>query len=185
MATTRINTYVQAPVNISRLVSIGPGDEDVNSKGGRTTRTRVMNFSPTVDNNRTQIYLTVVYEVEESHKDYTHLRGESTVVIQAESGSRIVQIGPNGKNATFYREFRGEDHGWHDITDDPGVQGSYFGQLRIKFDDKGDDNHGNAQLYGFVNIPVILEIEVQAPPLEMSEWVPFVFKTKQVKRRPF
>ncbi len=180
---SRFTTYLNAPIRIDRMDVIG-GDADVNTKNGRTTFVRVNSTAPRVPSNRNSIYLTVTYEVIETHKDYTHLRGETTVEIQADSGMRITQIGPGGADIHYSGTFRREDHRWHDITNEPGVAGSYAKQLTMRFDGKGDDDDGNAQLSGQLEIPVTVEVADDIPTNPLQELVAKSFKVRSLKRLP-
>ena len=170
-----VTLYLQAPIAIPRLVHVGGGDADVYAKSGRSTHVSVVTLNPTVHSNRTTVGITTVYEVREGRSNYTHLRGETTVSVQAETGLRILQIGPGGRNANFNESFGGEDHDWHDISSRPGISGSYLKNLSIRFDGKGDDDRGNAQLRGIVEVPVTVEIE------EESSTLPFKVLMKKLR----
>ena len=180
----RFTTYLNAPIEIDSLDLIGGGDADVNTKDGRVTYVRVNSTAPRVPSNRNSIYLTVTYEVEETHKNYTHLRGETTVEIQADSGMRIMQIGPGGADIHYNGTFRREDHKWHTITNEPGVAGSYAKERRMKFDGDGDDDQGNAQLSGQLEIPVTVEVADDIPTNPLQEIVAKSFKVSTMKRFP-
>ena len=168
--TTTITTYLESQAIISSMRLIGGDDADINSQDGRETQVNVRSLSPRVNSERTMVYLTIIYEVIETHKNYTHLQGETTISVQADYGARILSAGWDAKDVRYHGSFRTEDHSWHTISDEPGVSGSYFKSLRIKFDGKGRDDHGNAQLDGIVVIPVTVEIAEEHSTIPISSF---------------
>lgn len=156
---------LESAVSVQEMRQIAGGDSDVNSQNGRTTRVSVVTLNPVVSPDGTGVFVTVVYEVQEGSSNNTHLRGEQTVAFQVQPGARLVQVGPGGMNANYNAVFRGKDHGSHDISSQSGIAGTYLQTCSVKFDDKGDDDHGNANLNGHMQLPVTVEIEDQRPNL--------------------
>lgn len=154
----------QCDVHIDSLNSVGPGDEDVNSKGGRNTTVSVKTSNPRPGNSNQEVIISVEYRVSEGSSDYTTLVGQEDVSLQIESGQKFIEFGAGFINAQYKEVFRGEHHGWFDVSHRPGIQGSIIQWCNIKFDGKGDDHRGNAQLKAHLGIPLVVEVEAKNPP---------------------
>lgn len=133
----------------------GGGDADVNSKKGRQTDVSVKTSN--LVNHGNHLTIDVTYTIRERAKNYTHLERSETVTLPAPSGSCIVTFGTNKINANYYNPFFGEDHNWYNISNAKNINNSYFEALSIRFDGKGNDDTGNAQLDGTIAIPVKLK----------------------------
>lgn len=144
---------VHRSANIPRLNWVGGGDADVVSKKGRMTQVDVVTRDIQLE--RTYLNLTVQYDVREMRKDYTHLSKSETFRLPAPDGFCITGLSPRSRHAQFREVFVGKDHSFHDVTHR--VPNSYFSSLVIRFDGKGRDDTGNAQLRGTLAVPVYLE----------------------------
>ena len=107
-------------------------------------------------NHGNHLTIDVTYTIRERAKNYTHLERSETVTLPAPSGSCIVTFGTNKIDANYYNPFFGEDHNWYNISNAKNINNSYFDVLSIRFDGKGNDDTGNAQLDGTIAIPVKL-----------------------------
>src|SRR4051794_14974936 len=58
---------------ISRMTSLGPGDEDINSKSGRQTHVEVTTGPITVEGNGSYAQFVLVYRIMEGRSDFTTL----------------------------------------------------------------------------------------------------------------
>lgn len=161
--------YLTAPVVIPRLQHVGGGDSDVFTKGGRWTGVSVVTLRPQVPATLDSVSIIIQYDVRERRKNHTHLSGTTTVRFHADSGYRILQVGPGGVDAHYYEEWPGQNHQWNDISHAPGIAGSYFRTLDIRFDGEGDDDQGNAGLRGLMEVPVTVELEQVRSTLPFSE----------------
>lgn len=166
---TQFTMYLTAPVVIPRLQHVGGGDPDVFTKGGRWTGVSVVTLRPQVPATLDSVSIIIQYDVRERRRNYTHLSGTTTVRFLADSGYRILQVGPGGIDAHYYEEWPGENHQWNDISHAPGIAGSYFRTLDIRFDGRGDDDQGNAGLRGLMEVPVTVELEQARSTLPFSE----------------
>ena len=145
---------LQKTVHFSSIPHVGGGDPDVHSKNGRRTQVIVQTGMATIRNKK--IIVKVSYSIKELVRNNTLLRKEDEVEIPAPAGYSVEKIKLN-RQAQFSYNFPNEDHRWHDISKHPGIKGSHFSSLKIKFDGKGDDDTGNAQLSGTLSIPVTLK----------------------------
>jgi hypothetical protein len=144
-------------MHFDAVSSVGPGDAEVNSQNGRTTSVAVRTAS--LVNHGSYLTITVTYEVTEGRPDFTHLRETKNFTIQAPQGCRITKFGSGRVHENFSKNFAGKDHNWHDIREAVHPSGTYFSELKVKFDDVGRDDTGNAQLTGTLAIPVELVAE--------------------------
>lgn len=144
---------VHRNANIPRLNWVGGGDADVFSKPGRRTQVDVVTRDIQLE--RTHLNITVQYDVREMRSNYTHLSKSETFTISAPAGFCITGLSPRRRHDSFRQVFVGEDHSFHDVTHR--VPDGYFSSLQIRFDGRGRDDTGNAQLIGELAVPVYLE----------------------------
>jgi hypothetical protein len=163
MPTKQVFYIAQTDLLIDRLNSTGPGDEDVNSKSGRTTTVTVKSSAPAPAMGASSVFVTVDYTVSEGRSDYTRLKGSRVVEIQLESGARFNSFGAGFVNADYTEVIGGERHNWFDISDRAGIRGSILQWCEIKMDGKGDDDQGNAQLSAHLAVPLVVDIEAENP----------------------
>ncbi len=181
-----VDFFPQTDVRIPRLNHVSGGDADIFSKSGRTTHVNVNAFTPVPVRSGTAVQCLVEYSVKEGRSNNTHLLGRTTVTLELENGMRLQKIGGGFKPANFYERIMGEQHGLIDISDRPGIAGSYLQNCRIRIDGKGDDDQGNASLEGTLILPLRVQIEDEAPStpsrtfsrFEMARGVPFVKSVK-------
>ncbi|ARU04594.1 hypothetical protein CCO03_07835 [Comamonas serinivorans] len=181
-----IDFFPQTEVRIARLNHVSGGDADIFSKSGRSTHVYVRAFTPVPVRSSTAVQCLVEYSVEEGRSNNTRLLGRTTVTMELENGMRLNKIGGGFKPANYYERIMGEQHGLMDISDRPGISGSYLQTCRIRIDGKGDDDQGNASLEGTLILPLRVEVEDEAPStpsrsfsrLEMLQGRPFFKSVK-------
>ena len=177
-----VDFFPQTDVRIARLNHIGGGDADVFTKAGRSTNVYVRAFTPVPVRSGTAVQCMVEFVVEEGRSNYTQLMGRTIATLELENGMRLNKIGGGFKPANYYERIVGEQHGVFDISDRPGISGSYLQSCRIRIDGKGDDDRGNAFLEGSLILPLRVEIEDEAPStpsrtfthLEILRGMPFL-----------
>lgn len=155
--------FPQAEVRIPRLNHVGGGDADVFSKSGRSTHVYVRAYTPVPIRGNTAIQCLVEYEVREGRSNFTQLLGRTTATLELEDGMRIRKVTGGFQPANYYERITGEQHRQFDISDRPGIAGSYLQSCRIRIDGKGDDDEGNASLEGVLVIPLQVEVEDEPP----------------------
>ncbi len=158
---------LEKPVYFTRIRHISGTDADVNSKKGSRTQVDVRTEGATIIKNGKSIVVIVSYSIAEFYRKNTFLQRTQAIKntflqrtqairIPAPPGYLIKKINRN-RSTKFSYYFPGENHRWNDISKRPGVAGSHFSSLRVKFDGKGRDDRGNAQLKGTLKISVVLE----------------------------
>lgn len=160
-----VDFFPQTDVRIPRLNHIGGGDADVFTKSGRTTHVYVRAFTPVPVRSGTAVQCLVEYAVEEGRSNNTQLLGRTVVTLDLQNGMRLHKIGGGFNPANFYERMPGQQHGVIDITNRPGIAGSYLQSCRIRIDGKGDDDSGNAYLEGSLILPLRVQIEDEAPSI--------------------
>lgn len=155
--------YAQAEISISRMNSDGPGDEDVNTKGGRRTVVTVKTDipAPAAGGREIQVYLD--YTISEGSKDYTHLSARAVATIQLDNGMTFNSLGAGFRQADYSESMGGQQHDWIDISTKSGIAGSVLSWCRIKIDGKGDDDRGNAQLIAHLSVPLVANVWIENP----------------------
>ena len=158
-ATETVDTALIVPAfNVAHVSSIGEGDADVFTQSGRHTTVTVRTEGLSIYADAKAIQFSLLYRVEEGHEDYTTLESRSQVIIPVPDETySIVRIRADKLPTNYSGVFYGKDHEWHDISDQPGVTNTYLNWLAVKFDGKGRDDNGNAQLRASIVVPVTLQ----------------------------
>ncbi|MBC6430247.1 hypothetical protein FM036_05110 [Nostoc sp. HG1] len=145
---------IRAEIVFNQVPILGGGDPDVNSKSGRQTFVSVTTSN--LINYGRHLTIDVTYDIKEARKDYTHLRKSEAFRIPAPFGYCISEYGFNKTHTNYNGTFVGQNHNFNNISQEENVRDSFFESLNIRFDGKGDDHQGNAQLTGTISIPVTL-----------------------------
>jgi hypothetical protein len=164
MPNKQIFFNAQSRIYIDRMNSVGAGDEDVNTKSGRSTYVTVRAGAPVPAAGGREIQVYLDYHVEEVAKDYTELQAQAVATIYLESGMTFNSFGAGFTPASYNETIRGQIHNWIDITAKPGIAGSIISWCRIKIDGSGDDHRGNARLDAHISIPVVANVWIENPP---------------------
>ena len=177
-------------VIFKKVKLFGGGDADVFTKEARETQIEI-----STDNLRQKeglLSIDINYSIMELAPNNTHLKETKTFNVKIPQGVKFVSIG-NVKHLKFSGKWNGKNHSWETIFSDKIKNGTVFSSLKIKFDDDGPDDQGNAQLRGKLEIPIRvvkkeeLSLEIQSAetsnssiPLPRSQWT---FSAPQGKQR--